>query len=197
MFEALLAWQCIEPVAQAVVAMSFTMRGTVSAGTTEVPGPSSKAALSRPRCTAGSASRRSVVVFAQSSSGSSRGKQAAAAAAASEQRVSNAQPATPSAAAAPSSSSSTRPLCNGGNAVEEEALASALRTVKLHESGQLSSRRLCFDCGNVLEAAYDRCGEVTEDYGRTFYMGALLRRPASRSRRGGASPALPGHLFCS
>jgi len=68
-----------------------------------------------------------------------------------------------------------RPLLNGGTAVEEEALAAALRTVAAQENGQLGSRRLRYECADVLDDAYARCGVVTEDYGRTFYMGACVR----------------------
>ena len=68
-----------------------------------------------------------------------------------------------------------QPLLHAGAcAVEEEALASALGTVVAHEAGTLKSRRLRYDACSpeTLEQAYDRCGVVTEDYGRTFYMGA-------------------------
>ena len=86
----------------------------------------------------------------------------------------------------------------GACAVEEAALASALGTVVAHEAGTLKSRRLRYEACSpeTLEQAYDRCGVVTEDYGRTFYMGAqpAARAPAARgapARRLGAQKA-PG-----
>ena len=81
-----------------------------------------------------------------------------------------------------------QPLLHAGAcAVEEEALASALGTVVAHEAGTLKSRRLRYEACSpeTLEQAYDRCGVVTEDYGRTFYMGAhhAARAPAARCAR--------------
>jgi len=68
-----------------------------------------------------------------------------------------------------------RPLILGGTTVEDEALAAALQTLAASQAGALPPRRLVYECADVLQAAYDRCGEVTEDYGRTFYMGACRR----------------------
>lgn len=81
-----------------------------------------------------------------------------------------------------------RPQPYGGGyccAVEEAALQSALRTVEAAAAGTLARRSLEYQAvtGDVLEAAYARCGTVTEDFGRTFYTGAL------RHGRHGCSPA--------
>jgi hypothetical protein len=66
-----------------------------------------------------------------------------------------------------------RPLLNGGTRVEEDALLAALHTLEASRGGQLLSRRsLVYACEDQLAYAYARCGEVTEDYGRTFYLGA-------------------------
>ena len=73
----------------------------------------------------------------------------------------------------------------GGTTVEEEALQSALRTVESALAGTLPPRSLAYECRDVLQAAYNRCGEVTEDYGRTFYMGACV---AGGRRRAGVGP---------
>ena len=70
---------------------------------------------------------------------------------------------------------------NGGTRVEEEALLAALATAA---SPPCVERNLAYaECSEVLESAYTRCGEVTEDYGRTFYMGAC-RVPAVREPGG-------------
>ena len=87
-----------------------------------------------------------------------------------------------------SSRAPPQPLLHAGAcAVEEQALASALGTVVAHEAGTLKSRRLRYEACSpeTLEQAYDRCGVVTEDYGRTFYMGAhhAARAPAARCAR--------------
>lgn len=66
--------------------------------------------------------------------------------------------------------------------MEEEALVSALKTAG-EAAKVLTGRKIQFQGlgGEVLESAYKRCGEVTEDYGRTFYLGTpaagLVSRP--------------------
>lgn len=80
-------------------------------------------------------------------------------------------------------------LFAGACAVEETALASALGTVVADERGTLKSRSLRYDScsAETLSQAYDRCGVVTEDYGRTFYMGARRRGCAAAGRAGAGS----------
>lgn len=75
-----------------------------------------------------------------------------------------------------------QPLIRGGNIVEEEALASALHTVDLQRAGLLEGRSMKYDSidTEVLNAAYLRCGEVTEDYGRTFYLATQLMNEQRR-----------------
>jgi hypothetical protein len=82
----------------------------------------------------------------------------------------------------------------GGTTVEEEALAAALLTVRAAEAGTLPPRSLAYECVDVLQDAYDRCGVVTEDYGRTFYMGAprAARRPGRCAcQRHQSAPSAP------
>jgi hypothetical protein len=75
--------------------------------------------------------------------------------------------------------------------VEETALSSALGTVAAHAAGQLAARKMRYEgvAEEVLSAAYDRCGEVTEDYGRTFYMGACAACGARARGRAARPPA--------
>jgi hypothetical protein len=82
------------------------------------------------------------------------------------------------ASASPSRAPPQELLYAGACSVEETALSSALGTVVAHDSGTLKSRRLRYEACSpeTLEQAYDRCGIVTEDYGRTFYMGARSLR---------------------
>ena len=101
---------------------------------------------------------------------------------------------TPRRAESPASASPSRAppqelLYAGACAVEETALSSALGTVVAHDSGTLKSRRLRYEACSpeTLEQAYDRCGIVTEDYGRTFYMGA--RSPGAGDAAAGAARA--------
>lgn len=86
----------------------------------------------------------------------------------------------PSQAASSGSQQKKPPLIRGGKEVEEEALASALRTAQ--DKDVMSGRRIQYaGLDEVLQAAYRRCGEVTEDYGRTFYLGASgPRNPLAR-----------------
>jgi hypothetical protein len=93
------------------------------------------------------------------------------------------------ASASPSRAPPQELLYAGACAVEETALSSALGTVVAHDSGTLKSRRLRYDACSpeTLEQAYDRCGIVTEDYGRTFYMGA--RSPSAGDAAAGAAQA--------
>lgn len=82
-------------------------------------------------------------------------------------------PPSSSQAAAGAEPAQRKPLIRGGRAVEEEALASALKTAD-NAANLLKGRKIQYQGlgGEVLESAYKRCGEVTEDYGRTFYLGA-------------------------
>jgi hypothetical protein len=93
------------------------------------------------------------------------------------------------ASASPSRAPPQELLYAGACAVEETALSSALGTVVAHDSGTLKSRRLRYDACSpeTLEQAYDRCGIVTEDYGRTFYMGACS--PSAGDVSAGAAQA--------
>ena len=180
--------------------MAFSLRSPLVGGTAEQAAQGKGAGVRQlHRCGARHAAappRQCVVTRA---TGQPR-KGVQAASATSQQQRSSSSSTEPAAgqppAAAPSQPpaapvSGGRPLLNGGNAVEEEALASALRTVQLHASGQLGSRRLRFDCGNVLDSSYARCGEVTEDYGRTFYMGALAAAPRAAGDRRHWAPQRP------
>ena len=184
------------PCASSPGVMAFSLRSPVGAGAAEAAGFLGPAASRQQlRCPGGARhapAPQRLCVLTRASGQPRKGVQAASAApsAASQQRSSSSTEPSPgpppagaqSLQAAPAVSGG-RPLLNGGNVVEEEALASALATVQLHASGQLGSRRLRFDCSNVLDSSYARCGEVTEDYGRTFYMGACP-----------ASPRAAGHL---
>lgn len=89
-------------------------------------------------------------------------------------------PPSSQAASAESKLAQKKPLIRGGRAVEEEALVSALRTAE--DKNTLDGRRIQFAglSGDVLEAAYRRCGEVTEDYGRTFYLATQLMNEQRR-----------------
>lgn len=77
--------------------------------------------------------------------------------------------------------------------VEERALQNALRTAEAAEAGTLPRRALAYAAVDdaVLSAAYDRCGTVTEDYGRTFYMGAAAPRGGARAALNGEREAGP------
>jgi hypothetical protein len=174
--------------------MAFALRSPVGAGAAEATGVLGPAASRQlHRCPGGARhapSPQRLCVMTRASGQPRKGVQAASATSTPQQaqRSSSTEPPPgppPGGPQSPPASGVTngRPLLNGGNVVEEDALASALATVQLHASGQLGSRRLRFDCGNVLDSSYARCGEVTEDYGRTFYMGALP-----------ASPRAAGHL---
>lgn len=82
--------------------------------------------------------------------------------------------------AAETERAATKPLIRGGRDVEEEALVSALKTAD-NAKNVLLERTIQYKGlgGEVLDSAYKRCGEVTEDYGRTFYLGAPGGKPSS------------------
>lgn len=64
-----------------------------------------------------------------------------------------------------------------GRQIEEAAMRSQIDLQEAFPSGRPISHRWT---GNLLDSAYERCGEVTSEYAKTFYLGTQLMTPEKR-----------------
>ncbi|GLC39157.1 Syntaxin-like protein psy1 [Pleodorina starrii] len=75
----------------------------------------------------------------------------------------------------PSSSAPVAPPPLKGRDVEDYAM---WRCIEAHEGRKMSVPRGFRWSGGVLDQAYEKCGQVTSEYAKTFYLGTQLMTPA-------------------
>jgi phytoene synthase len=75
---------------------------------------------------------------------------------------------------APSTSAPAAPALKGRE-VEDYATR---RCIEAHEGQRLAVPRGFRWSGGVLDTAYEKCGQVTSEYAKTFYLGTQLMTPA-------------------
>ncbi|KAG2428559.1 hypothetical protein HYH02_014363 [Chlamydomonas schloesseri] len=76
---------------------------------------------------------------------------------------------------APSSSAPGLPQTLKGRDVEDYAM---WRCIEAHQGQRMSVPRGFKWSGGVLDQAYEKCGQVTSEYAKTFYLGTQLMTPA-------------------
>jgi phytoene synthase len=76
-------------------------------------------------------------------------------------------------------SAPTLGLALGGREVEAAAMQACIAVHRAHPDGLniWNAERPRWSTG-VLDAAYERCGDVTSEFAKTFYMGTQLMTPA-------------------
>ncbi|GIL57861.1 hypothetical protein Vafri_13090 [Volvox africanus] len=81
----------------------------------------------------------------------------------------------PSDVVTPTSSAPAAPPLLKGRDVEDYAM---WRCIEAHEGHKMSVLRSFRWSGGVLDQAYEKCGQVTSEYAKTFYLGTQLMTPA-------------------